>query len=93
MGDSQPDESGLDVKALKPRASPAVLGPMFYSAAALNLVETIRARVGRRLKQIAIDAAKQDSRNLVTDDDVWNALLDFGPASDFFVIDDEPDDG
>lgn len=50
-------------------------GPgMLWSAESLRTVEDISEKFRQGLRQGALDFAKHDRRNLVTDDDVWKAL-------------------
>jgi histone H3/H4 len=49
---------------------------MLYSPESLRTVDAIMERARQELKFRALNLAKQDGRNLVTDDDVWKARRD-----------------
>lgn len=47
---------------------------MLWSAEALTAVEFVKAKLGDVLQSRALESARQDGRNLITDDDVLGVL-------------------
>jgi hypothetical protein len=92
MGKPIPEGLGFRVEAFDPGEAVADRRPMLYSAEALKTIESIRERLGQVLKQHALDLAKRNGRNLVTDDDVWEALDSIDIADIFADFDEEAGD-
>lgn len=93
MGHPIPENLGFRVEARRPGEADSERRPMLYSAEALKIIEVILERLGRLLKQNALDLTKQSGRNLITDDDVWNALDNLGMMNIFADSDEEAGDG
>jgi hypothetical protein len=90
MGRSVPEGTNFRVEALEPSKAPDNR-PMLYSAEAMKAMEEIRERLGRTLKQHALDLAKRDGRKLVTEDDIWSALENLDIAEVYAGSDEEAD--
>jgi histone H3/H4 len=48
--------------------------PMLYAAEAIETARSLSDRLGRLLKERALDLTKRSGRKLVTADDVWAAF-------------------
>jgi histone H3/H4 len=73
MGRSISEGMGFRVEALT-REEAASRRPMLFSAEALKTIEALREKLGRVLRQEALELARKNGRELITDDDVWEAL-------------------
>jgi hypothetical protein len=93
MGRPIPEGLGFRVEAIEPGEVEGERRPMLYSPDALSFIEIIRDKLGQLLKRKALDLAKRSGRNLVTDDDVWDVLVDMHLLHIVAESDEEDGDG
>lgn len=69
----------VDSSTMPPSTEPELTdGPMLYSASALRVIEDLKEQLGRRLKQSALDRAREQGRALIAPEDVWAIVDQFG---------------
>ena len=62
-----------------PAPSPeSSVGPMLYSASAIQLVEDLKEQFGQRLKESALKLARDQGRALIAPEDIWMIVDQLG---------------